>query len=91
MPRVVTASLTHGPKVLDDFILFSVPSIVCMFLPVVDIDIRDTTNKQFEFPFVKNVNKVRGNQFVEPSNESVELLFNSFLDPPFGDKTTNVS
>lgn len=35
------------PKVLNDFILLFIASIIGMFLPVIDINISDTTNEQF--------------------------------------------
>jgi hypothetical protein len=74
------------PEVLNDLVLFLIATIVGVFLPVVDIDISNTANKQFKLTFIENVNKVSRDQFIETGDESVELLFDSFLNFPFCDK-----
>ena len=79
---------TYGPEVPDDLILLCVPPVVCVLLPVFDINICNTSNKQFQFAFIENIDKVWWNELVETSNESVELFFNSLLNPPFRDKST---
>ena len=79
---------TYGPEVPDDLILLCVPPVVCVLLPVFYIDICNTSNKQFQFAFIENIDKVWWNELVEASNKSVELFFNSLLDSPFGDKST---
>ena len=79
---------TYGPEVPDDLVLLCIPPVVCVLLPVFDIDICNTSNKQFQFAFIENIDKVWWNKLVETSNESVELFFNSLLNSPFGDKST---
>lgn len=44
------------PEVLDDLVGFLVATVICMFLPVVDVDICDTTYEEFQFPLVEDVN-----------------------------------
>ena len=79
------------PEVLDHLVRFRVAPVICMLLPVLHVDIRDTANEQFEFAFVKNVDEIRGNKLVEAGDEGIELLFHSFLDPPFRHKAWAVS
>lgn len=57
-----------------------------MLLPVFDINVRDASNKQFQFAFIENIDEIWWDEFVEAGNESVELFFHSFLDSPLGDK-----
>ena len=79
------------PEALDDLVVFSVAAVVGVLLPVVDVDFSDTTNEQFELAFVEDVYKVRGDELVETRDEGLELLFDSFLDSPFGDESRLVS
>lgn len=74
------------PKVLDDRIALRVAAIVRVFLPVVNINVCYTTDKQLQFTLVKDVDQVGWNELVKSSDESVELLFNALLDAPFGDE-----
>ena len=58
-----------------------------MLLPVVNVDISDTTNKKFEFTLVKHVNKVLRYELVEASEESIKLFIDTSLNPPLCDQT----
>jgi hypothetical protein len=71
------------PEVLDDLVLLLVAAVVGMLLPVVHVDVGDTTDKQLEFTLVKDVDKVRWDQLVEAGHEGVELLLHSLYDLPF--------
>ena len=57
-----------------------------MLLPVFDINVRDASNEQFQFTFIKNIDKIWWDELVEAGNESVKLFFHSLLDSPFSDK-----
>lgn len=43
------------PEVLDDLVVLGVAAVIGVLLPVVDVDIRDTTDEQFEFTLVEDV------------------------------------
>lgn len=75
------------PEVLNNFVLFLVAAVVGMFLPVIDINISDTTNQEFELALIENVDKISWDQFVETGDEGIELLFDSLLDLPFGNES----
>ena len=70
------------PEVLDDLVLFLVSAIIGVFLPIIHIDIGDTTNQKFKFTLVENIDQISRNKFVEAGDESVELLLNTSLDLP---------
>ncbi len=76
------------PKVLNDFVLLLVATVVGVFLPVLDVDIGDTTDQQLQFSLVENIDEVCGDQLIEAGDESIELLLNPFLNFPFGDEST---
>ena len=79
------------PEVLDDLILFLVSTIIGMLFPIINIDVCYTTNEEFKFSFIKNVNKVRRDQLIEACDESVELFFDPFLDLPLRHESVSVS
>jgi hypothetical protein len=79
------------PEVLDDFVVFSVAAVIRVFLPVLDIDIGNTTNEEFEFALVKDIYEIGRDELVETGNEGLELLLNALLNPPLGDKPATVS
>ena len=62
-----------------------------MLLPVLDVDIGDTADEEFEFTFVEDVDEVWGDELVEAGDKGIELLFHSLLDPPLRDKPRAVS
>lgn len=74
------------PEVFDDRVALSVATVVGVLLPVVDINVRNTSNEEFKLTLIKDINQLRWNQFVETSNECLELLLNSLLDTPFGNE-----
>lgn len=74
------------PEVLDNIILFLVATVVRVLLPVFHINIGNTTNKQLQFAFIKHVNQVSRDEFVETRHERIKLLFNTLLDFPFGNQ-----
>lgn len=53
-----------------------------MFLPIIDVDIGNTTDKEFKLSLIKNINKVSGDKFMEPSEKRIKLLLDSLLDLP---------
>lgn len=53
------------PKVLNDFVVFGVPTIVSMLLPIVNVNVGDTTNQEFQFSLVKDVHEINGDELVE--------------------------
>ena len=48
-------SSDHLPEVLDHFVLLLVAAVVGVLLPVLDINIGDTADKEFEFALVKHI------------------------------------
>ena len=80
----------YGPEVSDDLILLSVAPVIGVLLPVLDVDISDTSNEQFELTLVEDVDEIWGDELVEAGHEGVELFFNAFLDSPFGDESVIV-
>ena len=70
----------------DDLILLCVPSVVCVLLPVFDVNVCDTPNKKFQFTFVEYVDEIWWDELVEAGNEGIELFFHSLLNSPFRDK-----
>lgn len=72
----------HLPEVHNNFIRLSVPSIVGMLLPVIDVNIRNTANQQLQLALIENGDKVRRNEVVEAFNKGSELIFNPLFDTP---------
>ena len=58
-----------------------------MFFPVVDVNVCDAADEEFEFAFVEDVDEVRGDEFVEAGDEGVELGGDTFLDSPFREES----
>jgi hypothetical protein len=83
--------VSHLPEVNNDLVILSVTAVIGMFLPVIDVDVSNTTDQEFEFSLIENVDQVCWNQLVEAGNECVELLLDSFLDAPFGDETERLA
>lgn len=82
---------TYLPKADDHLVVFGIPAVVSVLLPVIDIDVRNTTYQQFQLPFIKNVNELWRYQLVETRKEGIELFFDPLLDTPFGDEAAVVS
>ena len=80
---------TYLPEVLDHRVTLGVAAVVRVLLPVVDIDVCYATDEELEFTLVKDVDKIRGNEFVEALHEGVELFINTFLDAPLGNEPGN--
>ncbi|CAI6338706.1 unnamed protein product [Periconia digitata] len=68
----------------------TISAVVSVLLPVVNIDIRDTTDQKLQLSLVEHIDQLWRNQFVEAGKESVELFLDPFLDAPFGYKTVVV-
>lgn len=60
-----------------------------MLLPVVNIDICDTTNEKLKLALIEDVDQVGRDELVEALHESVELLVDTLLNAPFCDKSGN--
>lgn len=80
------SAFTYLPEVLNDNIVLRISAVVGVFLPVVNIDICDTSDEQLQFTLIKHVDQVRRDHLVEPCNECIELLFHPLLDTPFRDE-----
>jgi hypothetical protein len=76
---------------LNDLVVFSVAAVVGVLFPVLDVDVGDTADEQLEFALVEDVDEVGGDELVEASDKSLELLFDALLDSPFGDESGMVS
>ena len=77
---------TCSPEVSNDLILLCVTPVVCVLLPVLDVDICNTTNEQFQFALIEDVDQIRRNEFVEASHKGIKLFLYSFLNSPFSDE-----
>ena len=79
------------PEVLNNLIILGVSTVVGVLLPVLDVDICDTTDKKLELALIKNIDQILWNKLVEPAKEGVELLLDAFLNAPFCDQSDEVS
>jgi hypothetical protein len=75
------------PEELDDLICFSVSSIVGVLLPVVDINLGDTSNEQFQLSLIKDIDEICRDELVKTADEVLELFVDPFLDSPLGDES----
>ena len=82
---------SYLPEVLNHGILLLVSTVVRVLDPVIHIDLRYTSYEQLELTLIEDVDKIRRDQLVEPSDKCVELLVNSFDDSPLRDQTSNMS
>ena len=46
---------THLPKIHDDLVALGVAAVISMFLPIININIGNTANEEFEFAFIEDV------------------------------------
>lgn len=58
-----------------------------MLLPVIDINICNTSNQKFQLSLVEYANQLWWDQILKAGQESVKLLRHSLLDSPFSDKS----
>lgn len=77
------------PKPLYHVVTFSVSSIIGMFFPIVYVHFCNATDEKFQFTFVKDVDQILRNEFVESLRKVLELFFNAFLDTPIRNKTAH--
>lgn len=75
------------PEVCDNLVVLSVAAVISVLLPVVNVDIGDTTNEQLKLTLIKHVDKVRRNELMETRNECIELFFDALLNAPLCDET----
>lgn len=75
------------PEILDDFVVFSVSAVVSVLLPVINVDICNSTDQELEFTFVEDIYEVHRDKLVEACDEGVKLFFHTLLDAPFGYET----
>ena len=66
--------------------MLGVTAIIGMLFPVFNINIGDTANEELKLALIEDVDKIGRDELIETCYKSVELLLNSFLDPPFGDE-----
>lgn len=71
------------PEVLDHLVLLLVAPVVGVPLPVVHVDVRNTSDQQFQLALVEHVHQICRNQLVEPGHEGIELLLDALHDLPF--------
>jgi hypothetical protein len=77
------------PKVLNHFVVLSVSAVVGMLLPILDINVCNASNQQLKLALIKNVDQICRYEFVEATDEVLELLFDTFLNTPFRDESRN--
>ena len=78
--------LAYLPEVLYHRITLSVAAVIGVLLPVVDIDICDTTNEQLKLTLVEDIDEIGRDELVEALHEGVELFINTLLNAPFRDE-----
>lgn len=76
-------SKTYLPKVLNHGIFLVVPAVVGVLHPIIDVNLRDTTDEQLQFPLVKYIDKICRYELVETLDKGVELLLYTLLNAPF--------
>ena len=79
-------SVAHLPEVLYHGITFGVTTVVGVLLPVVDIDVRDTTNEKLKLALVENVDQIGRDKLVEALHKGIELLIDTLLNAPLGNE-----
>lgn len=79
------------PEILDNLILLLVATVVGVLLPVIDVDIGNTTDEQLQLALVEDIDKIGRNELVETGHESVELLLDSLDNLPLGNQPVEVS
>ena len=79
------------PEVLDDLVLLLVTTVVGVLLPVVDVDISDTTDEKLKLALIEHIDKIGWDQLVESGHESVELFLHSLHNLPFSNQPVDVS
>ena len=78
------------PEVLDDLVRLRVAAVIGMLLPVLDINIGNTTNQELELALVEDIDEIGRNKLIKAGDEGVELLFDALLDAPFDHKALAV-
>ena len=79
------------PELLDDFVVLCVATVVGVLLPVVDVNVCNSSYQKLQFSLIENVNEISWYQFVKASDKGVELFLNAFLDSPLRYKPVDVS
>ena len=79
---------SYLPEVGNDFVGFGVTPVVRVLLPVFDVNVGDTADQQLELSLVEDADQILGDQLVEAVDEGVELLFDSLLNAPLGEKSS---
>jgi hypothetical protein len=77
------------PKVLNYFVVLSVSAVVGMLLPILDVNVCNTTNQQLKLALVKDIDQICRNEFMETTDEVLELFFDTLLNTPFRDESRN--
>jgi hypothetical protein len=84
--RELSCFFTHLPEVLYHGIAFGVAAVIGVLLPVVDVDICDTTNEQLKLTLIEDVDQVGRDELVEALHKGIELLVDTLLNAPFCDE-----
>lgn len=74
------------PEVLDDLVLLLVATVIGVLLPVIDVDIGNTTDEQLQLALVEDIDKIGWNELVETGHKGVELLLDSLDNLPLGNQ-----
>ena len=70
------------PEELDNLVRLRVTTVIRVLLPIIDINLGNTTNQQLKLAFVEHVDQVLRDELVEALLERLELLLNTLFDPP---------
>lgn len=62
-----------------------------MLLPVINVNISDTTDEELELALIEDVDQINRDELVESRNKGLELFVHALLNAPFRDETAFVS
>lgn len=86
-----TGDPSYLPEVLNDLIALGVATVIGVLLPIIHIDICNSSNEQLQLALIEDCNQIRWDQLVESSDEGIELLLHALLDTPFRNESGRVS
>lgn len=75
------------PEPLDDLFIRSVLAVLGVGLPVLHIDLGDSSNEELKLAGVKDFNQVLGNDLKESLSEGLQLLLDSLDNTEFGNQS----
>ena len=72
------------PEPLDDLVGLLVAPVIGVSLPVIDVNVGETTDEQLELPLVEDLDQILRNELVETVHKGLELLLDGLGNDPLG-------